>query len=98
LELDGPSPEQRILDTAARYRDLRPADATGRRPSTDQRRGATDSMSIPRTESTEPSDGEGPIWIRRLDGKMAVMPTLPGNSLPVRSATGVDRKNPAQRR
>jgi hypothetical protein len=100
LELDCRSPEQRILDTAARYGDLRPVDAAGRRPAADQRRGVPTSSAhpaVPPPEPPEPSDADGPIWVRRLDGRMAVMSKLPGNGLPVRTAPGSGRKTPATR-
>jgi hypothetical protein len=93
-EIDRRSPEQRILDTAARYRDLRPVDATGRRPRSDQRRGSPTITTVPPTEL---SDAEGPTWVRRLDGRMAVMPTLPGSSLQTRATSGAERHETARR-
>jgi hypothetical protein len=94
-EIDRRSPEQRIFDTAARYRDLRSVDATGHHPRTDPRRGSTTLTTLP---PTEPSDAEGPIWVRRLDGRMAVMPTLPGNGLQVRATRGAEREESARPR
>jgi hypothetical protein len=97
LERDGRSPEQRILDTAARYRDVRPVDATGRRPGADQRRGASTHPTNSAVPPPEPLDADGPIWVRRLDGRMAVMSKLPGDGLPVRTTSGPGRREPAAR-
>ena len=70
-------------------------DRAGRHPRIDQRRGSATGTTDP---PTEPSDAEGPIWVRRLDGRMPVMPTLPGNGLQVRTKRPAEREESARPR
>lgn len=72
-ELDRRLPEQRILDTAARY----PALGAG---SPGRHRGGSTSAQAGNdaAASADPEAAEEPAWVRRLVDQMVVMPTLPG--------------------
>jgi hypothetical protein len=76
-ELDRRLPEQRILDTAARYPALG-VDPPGRHHggSTTARTGHDAAA------SADPAAAEEPAWVRRLGDQMVVMPTLPGAQRP----------------
>ena len=72
-ELDRRLPEQRILDTAARY------PALGAGPLGRHRGGSTSAQAgNDPAAPADPAFAAEPTWVRRLGDQMVVMPTLPG--------------------
>lgn len=76
-ELDRRLPEQRILDTAARYPALG-ADSLGRHRGGSTSAQMSEDAAASATTTPAERDAAEPAWVRRLDDQMVVMPTLPG--------------------
>lgn len=96
-EPDRRLPEQRILDTAARYPALRPG-PTGRHRGGSTTAQASEGTAASVTAAAE-GDAEEPAWVRRLDDQMIVMPTLPGDRRPDRlDDNDGDGRPPSSRR
>ncbi len=90
-------PEQRILDTAARYPALRPG-PTGRHRGGSTTAHTNEDGAASATTAAE-GDAEEPAWVRRLDDQMIVMPTLPGDRRPGRlDDSDGDGRPPSSRR
>ena len=92
-ELDRRLPEQRILDTAARY----PALGVG--PLGRHRGGSTTAQAgNDAAASADLAAADEPAWVRRLDDQMVVMPTLSGARRPERVNDESGRPAPSGRR